>query len=176
MSKKIIIAIAVLTAVAILTVAGVLMWKHFAGKHILDGPGMERPLCYTITSCRYYTGGGMDVGSSSTEIYTGEDNKIYLSYYDCPYIGAEEVSYTIEVDPDALNEIRQAFYSRKFLSWGKLPKSELVLLDAPQTTLSVTYSDGEMYSVSDSDEIPGEGYKIFTEIYSILNKYTQGGN
>ena len=116
----------------------------------------------------------MDGGSSSTEIYTGEDNKIYLSYYDCPYIGAKEKSYTIEVGEDALNEIQQAFYNRKFLSWGKLPKSDLELLDAPQTTLSVTYGDGEMYSVSGSDEIPGEGYKIFGEIYSIFNLYTQG--
>lgn len=150
------------------------MFKRFKHRHILDGPGMERPLCYTITSCRYYTGGGMDGGSSCIEVYTGEYNKVYLSYYDCPYIGAEEKSYTIEVGEDALNEIQQAFYNRRFLSWGKLPKSDLELLDAPQTTLSVTYADGEMYSVSSSDEIPGEGYKIFNEIYSILTSFTKG--
>ena len=174
MKKTIIIAIAVFTAVAVLITAGAFMFKWFKHRHILDGPGMERPLCDTITSCRYYTGGGMDGGSTSIEVYTAEDNKVYLSYYDCPYIGAEEKSYTIEVGADALNEIQQTFYNREFLSWGKLPKSDLELLDAPQTTLSVTYGDGEMYSVSGSGEIPGEGYKIFSEIYSILNLYTQG--
>ena len=174
MKKTIIIAIAVFTAVAVLITAGAFMFKWFKHRHILDGPGMERPLCDTITSCRYYTGGGMDGGSSYIEVYTAEDNKVYLSYYDCPYIGAEEKSYSIEVGEDALNEIQQAFYNRRYLSWGKLPKSDLELLDAPQTTLSVTYADGEMYSVSSSDEIPGEGYKIFSEIYSILNLYTQG--
>lgn len=174
MKKTIIIAIAVFTAVAVLVTAGAFMFKWFKHRHILDGPGMERPLCYTITSCRYYTGGGMEGGSTSIEIYTGEDNKIYMSYYDCPYIGAEEESYTVELGPMALTEIQQICYSRGLLSWGKLPKSELELLDAPQTTLSVTYGDGEMYSVSGADEIPGEGYKIFGEIYSILNSYTQG--
>lgn len=174
MKKTIIIAIAVFTAVAVLITAGAFMFRWFKHRHILDGPGMERPLCDTITSCRYYTGGGMDGGSSYIEVYTAEDNKVYLSYYDCPYIGAEEKSYTIEVGADALNEIQQTFYNREFLSWGKLPKSDLELLDAPHTTLSVTYGDGEMYSVSSSDEIPGEGYKIFSEIYSILNLYTQG--
>lgn len=168
------IAIIVIAVIAIVATIGVVMFKHFADRHILDGPGMERPLCYTITACRYYTGGGMEGGSTSIEIYTGEDNTVYLSYYDCPYIGAKEKSYTIEVGADALNELRQTFYKRNFLSWGKLPKSDLELLDAPQTTLSVTYGDGEMYSVSSSDEIPEEGYKIFGEIYSILNSYTQG--
>lgn len=152
------------------------MWKYFAGKHLLDGTGMVKPLCYTITSCRYSTGGGMDGGSSSIEVYTGEDNKIYLSYYDCPYIGAAEKSYTIEVGTDAIDELRRAFYSRSFLSWGKLEKSELILLDAPQTVISVTYGEGEMYSVSDFDELPEDGKNIFTEIYSILNKYTKGGS
>ena len=168
------IAVIVITAIAIVATIGVVMFRRYSDRYILDGPGMERPLCYTITSCRYYTGGGMEGGSSSIEVYTGEDGKFYLSYYDCPYIGAEEESYTIEISPDALTEIQHACYSRSLLSWGKLEKSDQIILDAPQTTISVTYGDGEMYSVSDSDEIPGEGYKIFGEIYSILNLYTQG--
>lgn len=176
MTKKIIIAIAVFTAVAILIAAGVFMRKHFAGKHMLDGTGMVKPLCFTITSCRYSTGGGMDGGSSFIEVYTGEDDKIYLSYYDCPYIGAEEKSYTIEVGTDAIGELRRAFYSRSFLSWGKLEKSDLIVLDAPQTVISVTYGEGEFYSVSSSDELPEDGDRIFTEIYSILNMFTKGGN
>ena len=174
MNKHIKIAIAVFAAIAVLITAGVFMFNWFKQRYILDGPDMERPLCDTITACRYYIGGGMDGGAFSIDVYTGEDNKIYLSYYDCPYIGAEEESYTIEVGPMALTEIQQACYSRRLLSWGKLPKSDLELLDAPQTILTVTYGDGEMYSVSSSDEIPGEGYKIFGEIYSILNLYTQG--
>ncbi len=169
--KKIVIAAVVIIAVVgvIATVAVVI--KNSMKKHILDGPGMERPLCFTITSCRYYTGGGMEGGSSSIEVYKGEDNKFYLSYYNCPYNGAEEESYTLEVEADALTEIQQIFYSRGFLSWGKLEKSELILLDAPTTTISVTYGDGEMYSVSDSDELPEKGVGIFSEIYSILSRY-----
>ncbi len=174
MKKTIIIAIAVFTAVAVLITAGAFMFERFKQRHILDGPGMVRPPCYTITSCRYYTGGGMDGGSNSVEVYTGEDNKIYLSYYDCPYIGAEEKSYTIEVGPMALTEIQQACYSRRLLSWGKLPKSELELLDAPQTTLSVTYGDNEHYTVSSDDELPEEGIGIFSEIYNIFKIYMQG--
>ncbi len=168
------IAIIIIAVIAIAVTAGAVIFKNRSDRYILDGPGMVRPLCYTITSCRYYTGGGMDGGSNSIEIYTGEDNKIYLSYSDCPYVGAEEESYTIEVGPMALTEIQHICYSRSLLSWGKLEKSELILLDAPQTTISVTYGDGEIYSVSDSDEIPGEGYKIFSEIYSILKMFTKG--
>ncbi len=171
MVKKIIIAAVIIFVIAgIITAAAVYMKKH-KNDHILDGPGMERPLCYTITSCRYYTGGGMEGGSSSIEVYTGEDNKIYLSYYNCPYNGATEESYTLEVGPGALTEIQHMLYSRSFLSWGKLEKSELILLDAPSTTISVTYGDGEMYSVSDSDELPEKGYGIFSEIYYILSMY-----
>ena len=174
MKKIIIAAVVILVVIGIITAVAVIT-KNTMKNHILDGPGMERPLCYTITSCRYYTGGGMEGGSTSIEFYTGDDNKIYMSYYNCPYNGAEEESYTIEVAPGALVEIQHALYSRGFLSWGKLEKSELILLDAPTTTISVTYGDGEIYSVSDTDELPENGYGIFNEIYSIFSIYTKGG-
>ena len=174
MKKPIVIAIAVFTAVAVLITAGAFMFERFKHRHILDGPGMERPLCYTITSCRYYTGGGMDGGSNSIEVYTGEDDKVYLSYYDCPYNGAEEKSYTIEVGPGVLDEIQQALSARRFLSWGELPDSELILEDAPVTQLSVTYGDNEHYTVSSDDELPEEGISVFSEIYNIFKMYMQG--
>lgn len=174
MKKPIVIAIAVLTAVAVLITAGAFMFERFKHRHILDGPGMVRPPCYTITSCRYYTGGGMDGGSNSVEVYTGEDDKVYLSYYDCPYNGAEEKSYTIEVGSGVLDEIQQALSARRFLSWGELPKSDSELLDAPVTQLSVTYGDNEHYTVSSDDELPEEGIGVFSEIYNIFKMYMQG--
>ena len=60
MKKQIIITIAVFTAVVILIVAGAFMWKFLVNRTILDGDGMERPPCDTITSCSYSCGGGMD--------------------------------------------------------------------------------------------------------------------
>lgn len=174
MKKPIVIAIAVFTAVAVLITAGAFVFERFKQRHILDGPGMVRPPCYTITSCRYYTGGGMDGGSNSVEVYTGEDNKVYLSYYDCPYNGAEEKSYTIEVGPGVLDEIQQALSARRFLSWGELPDSELILEDAPVTQLSVTYGDNEHYTVSSDDELPEDGIGVFSEIYNIFKMYMQG--
>ena len=178
---------------ALAIAAGVGVWYYKTKFYVPDKGGMERDfsdtgvsdtkpnvgseygaLCNTITSCRYYTGGGMEGGSTSIELFTGEDKKIYLSYYDCPYIGAEEVSYTIEVGSDALDEIKKAFCGCNFLSWGKLEQSDLMILDAPRTTISVIYGDGEMYSVSCFDELPKEGYNIFSKIYSILEMFLKG--
>lgn len=168
------IAVIVIAAIAIVATIGVAIFKSYSDRHILDGPGMERPLCYTITACRYYTGGGMEGGSTSIEIYTGEDNKVYMSYYDCPYIGAEEESYTVEFGPMALTEIQHICYSRGLLSWGELEKDELILLDAPETTFTVTYGEGETYTISSSDKLPESASGLFGEIYKIFEMYMQG--
>ena len=76
------------------------MFERFKQRHILDGPGMVRPLCYTITSCRYYTDGGMEGGSSSIEVYIGEDMVLEVSGVEDQdvYIGIRPEGF--ELDPN----------------------------------------------------------------------------
>lgn len=171
MNKKIKITIAVFTAIVILVVAGAFMWKLLANRNILDGPGMERPLCDTITSCSYSCGGGMDGSYEFLSIGVKENGEAWLEYSYRPYNGAEEETASHQVPQKAMDEIRDACRERKVLLWGELPCSDLQLLDAPVTSISFAYGDNEHYSVNSNYELPEKGYGFFTEIYNIIQKY-----
>ena len=171
MKKQIIITIAVFTAVVILIVAGAFMWKFLVNRTILDGDGMERAPCDTITSCSYSCGGSMDGSYENLSISIKENGEAWLEYSYQPYNGADEEMISHQVPQEAIDEIRETCRERKVLSWGTLPYSDMQLLDAPVTSISFTYGDNEYYSVNSNYELPEKGQGFFTEIYTIMEKY-----
>ena len=179
MNKKMKVAIIVICvgvlAVAAATAAGV--WYFKKSVHVPDKTGMVRDMSDTVIACSYSEGGGMEGGSFRMEISIRDDGNVWFEYYNCPYNGADEEEFSHKVPFEAIEEIRALCKKSGVLSWGKLPQSELLLLDAPTTSVSFTFGDNEFYSVSSGSELPEKGSGLFTEIFNTLEKYkTQGGN
>ena len=170
MIKKIIIAAVIIFVIAgIITAAAVYMKKH-KNDHILDGPGMERQPHDYINSCSYSYGGGMEGESEHIELTMLSDGSFSYSYYYCPYNGGEEtkVEKTFADSQPVMDAIREICKRTGVLTWGELPDSELMLLDAPTTAVSFRFFDDCFYSVNSNDEIPEDSYGIFNEIYNYL--------
>ena len=168
--KKIIIAAVVIIVVIGIIAAVAVIAKNSMKNHILDGPGMERQPHDYINSCSYSYGGGMEGESEHIELTRLSDGSFSYSYYYCPTNGGEEtiVEKTFPDSQPVMDKIREICKKTGVLTWGELPSSELILLDAPTAKISFRYFDDVFYSVSGDDEIPEEGYGIFNEIYNYL--------
>ncbi len=171
MVKKIIIAAVIIFVIAgIITAAAVYMKKH-KNDYILDGPGMVRETHDYIDFCSYYCGGGMEGGSETIELQRKADGTAIYNYWYCPYIGAEEEHIEKVYGEEVFSKISEICKRTGVLTWGALPKSELIVLDAPSTTISFTaFGDTTYgsYSVCSTDELPESGKGIFTDIYNYL--------
>ena len=150
-------------------IAGV--WYYKTKFYVPDKDGMVREISDTVTRCTYSSGGGMEGSYESLEISIRENGEVWLEYSRLPYIGAEEETVSHTVPAEAIEEIRSLCKKTGVLDWGELPDEELLLLDAPTTSVSFTYGDGEYYSVSSNDKLPKKGAGFFSEVYSILFKY-----
>lgn len=150
-------------------IAGV--WYYKTKFYVPDKDGMVREISDTVTRCTYSSGGGMEGSYESLEISIRENGEVWLEYSSLPYIGAEEETVSHTVPAEAIEEIRSLCKKTGVLDWGELPDEELLLLDAPTTSVSFTYGDGEYYSVSSNDKLPKKGAGFFSEVYSILFKY-----
>ena len=150
-------------------IAGV--WYYKTKFYVPDKDGMVREISDTVTRCTYSSGGGMEGSYESLEISIRENGEVWLEYSSLPYIGAEEETVSHTVPAEAIEEISSLCKKTGVLDWGELPDEELLLLDAPTTSVSFTYGDGEYYSVSSNDNLPKKGAGFFSEVYSILFKY-----
>lgn len=171
---KVAIIVILVGAVAIAAAVGV--WYYKTKFYVPDKGGMERDLSDTVISCSYYTGGGMDGGSMSMRIYLNEKNEVWFEYYNQPFHGAEEESASYQIDNTSIKQIRQKCSEYGVLGWGELDYSEMVILDAPTTTVSFQYGDNEFYSVSSAYELPRKGNGFFSAFYEILNQYNKQGD
>ena len=170
MIKRIIIAAVIILVIGgIITAAAVHMKKH-KNDHILDGPGMVRQPHDHIDSCRYSYGGGMEGESEHIELTRNPDGTYTYSYSYCPYNGGEETVFekTFSDFEPVMDAIREICKRTGVLTWGELPQSELLLLDAPTTTVSFRYFDTCFYFVHSDDMLPEEGNGIFSDVYDYL--------
>lgn len=147
------------------------VWYYKTKFYIPDKDGMVRDLSDTVTKCTYSSGGGMEGSYESLEISVRENGEVWLEYSSLPYIGAEEETVSHTVPAEAIEEIRSLCRKTGVLNWGELSDSDELLLDAPTTSISFTYGDGEYYSVSSNDKLPKKGTGFFSEVYNILFKY-----
>lgn len=169
MKKIIIAAVVILVVIGIITAVAVIT-KNSMKNHILDGPGMERQPHDYINSCSYSYGGGMEGESEHIELTMLSDCSFSYSYYYCPTNGGEEtkVEKTFADSQPVMDAIKEICKRTGVLTWGELPDSELMLLDAPTTAISFRFFDNCFYSVNSNDEIPEDSYGIFNEIYNYL--------
>ena len=170
------VALIVILSGAVVIAAAVGMWYYKTKFYVPDKGGMERDLSDTVISCSYSEGGGMDGGSMSMRIFLNENNEVWFEYYNQPFVGAEEESASYQIDNTAIERIRRKCSEYGVLGWGDLKYRKEQLLDAPITSVSITYGDNEYCSVSSNKELPKNGNGFFSAFYEILNQYNKSGD
>ena len=170
------VALIVILSGAVVIAAAVGIWYYKTKFYVPDKGGMERDLSDTVISCSYSICGGMDGGSMSMRIFINENNEVWFEYYNQPFVGAEEESASYQIDNTAIERIRRKCSEYGVLGWGDLKYRKEQLLDAPITSVSITYGDNEYCSVNSNEELPKNGNGFFSAFYEILNQYNKSGD
>lgn len=169
MKTKIIIILVVVILIAL----SVLAVKKHIDNSVVDKYGMVKTPEDDIILCRYSSGGGMDGSSESLEIRKSENGGTVITYDFTSLTSDKEISKSVEAPFTPLKEIRDICKKYRVFSWGKLKKSEEFILDAPVSSIYISTGEAE-YSFSNMDEIPENARGITTEIYNIMESYTEG--
>lgn len=170
------VALIVILSGAVVIAAAVGIWYYKTKFYVPDKGGMERDLSDTVISCSYSIGGGMEGSSMSMRIFLNENNEVWFEYYNQPFVGAEEESASYQIDNTAIERIRRKCSEYGVLGWGDLKYRKEQLLDAPITSVSITYGDNEYCSVNSNEELPKNGNGFFSAFYEILNQYNKSGD
>jgi len=122
-----------------------------------------------VVAFEYSSFGGMDGSHTSTTLEKVDSQKAKITYY-YETVSGETEEKTKEVSVDAINEISNIFVNCGVAKWGKLKKSELMLLDAPTHSISFK-TDKKAYRICDYHIVPKKGKTIFTDTIKVLEKY-----
>lgn len=143
---------------------------------IPDKDGMVYASVDSITSCRYESGGGMNGELTEAEICLKDNGEVWLKYHYRYPVGSdkEDIRFERQVDFQAITDVREICNNYGVLCWGKLKRSDIIVLDGATDGIALKCADGEYYSVNTGLELPDGGEKIFDEILQTINKYKQG--
>lgn len=171
-TKKVNKMTVILLIIAAVILAGVI-WHFlspilFPDKHILDKDGMINHRAHELLGVSYMEGGGSEGGSFRMDIMTDESGKLIYTYYHCPYNGAEETEYSCEITKDELYPIMQYCKSSLCLLREEGKPSELILLDAPVTTVKFTLEGGTWVTFRSNYDYSPEYNGIFTTVHDFL--------
>ena len=134
------ILIVVVAALVVLVCAGLLLCKLFGGTHAPNGPDADDAA--QLIACRYHRGGGMDGGYVNAELATA-DGKTTLSIESLAYNGADVEKKTFENQEALLQEINALITKKDAKRMQNAPASKHIAYDAPSSSLSFTFSNGE---------------------------------
>lgn len=171
--QTVIIVIAFVVVVASIT-AGV--WYCKTKQYVPDKNGMLYSLTDTVYSCYYESGGSMNGELTEARIFIKDNNEVWLEYHYRHPVGTdkEDINLEYRIDAKAIEDIREVCKKHGVLSWGKLKRSDVLVLDGATDKIALNYSDKEYYSVNSGLELPEGGEKIFDEIFETIKQYMQG--
>ncbi len=168
----------ILILIVVGVVSGVVIMCLFSffnrDRHILDGPGMVNDPTQDIFCCSYYSGGGMENSYISYELTVDENQIVTITHTEKKSEEPEEKTETRKVSYNAIDEIRAICRETYALDWTDLPETDLILDDAPTTSITIRFRDNFL-TIKDTHILPEEGKGFFTEIYNVLEtKFNQG--
>ena len=174
--KKMKAVIIIISVLAIISAVAAGVWYYKTQFFIPDKDGMEFSLTDTIYSCYYESGGGMNGELTEACIFIKDNDEVWFEYhYRYPVdFDKEDINLEYQIDSKAIDDIRDICKKYGVLGWGKLKRSDIVVLDGATDVISLKYSDKEYYSFNTGLELPEGGEKIFDEILQTINKYKQG--
>lgn len=168
----------ILILIVVGVIAGVVIMCFFfranKDKYILDGPGMVNDPTQNIFYCSYYSGGGMENSYISYELTVDENQIVTITHTEKKSDEPDEKTETRKVSYDAIDEIRAICRGTDALDWTDLPETDLMLDDAPTTSITIRFRDNFL-TIKDTYILPEEGKGFFTEIYNVLEtNFNQG--
>ena len=115
----------------------------------------------------------MEGSSVILEISVAENGCAVVTYEYTSLTSDKVKKESAEVSFDAIKEIRDICKKHRIFSWGELKDSEILLLDAPVTSIYVSTGQ-ESYSYNSNNEIPEYAYGITNELYNAMKKHLKG--
>ena len=168
--------IIIISVVALISAVAAGVWYYKTKFYIPDKDGMVYSQTDTIYSCRYESGGSMNGELTEAKIFIKDNDEVWLEYHYRYPVGSdkEDINLEYRVDSKAIEDIRNVCKKYGVLGWGKLKRSEVLVLDGATDVIALKYSDREYYSVNSELELPDGGEKIFDEIFETIKRYMQG--
>ena len=168
--------IIIISVVALAAAAAAGVWYYKTKFCVPDKDGMVYSLTDTITSCYYESGGSMNGELTEAEIYLKDNGEVWLKYHYRYPVGTDKGDITREyqIDAKAIKDIREVCKKYGVLGWGKLKRSDILVLDGATDIIALKFADKEYYSVNSGLELPDGGEKIFDEIFETMKMYMQG--
>ncbi|MBR3754669.1 MAG: hypothetical protein IKK49_06150 [Clostridia bacterium] len=168
--------IIIISAVVLVAAVAAGVWYYKTRFYVSDKDGMVYLLTDTITSCYYESGGSMNGELTEAEIYLKDDGEVWLNYHYHYPVGTDKENINLEyrIDAKAIEDIREVCKKYGVLGWGKLKRSDVLVLDGATDLIALKFADKEYYSVNSGLELPEGGEKIFDEIFEIMKLYIQG--
>ena len=173
MKTKLIVLFAVIAVFAAAAVITLVVLKQTARDRILDGPGMVNEDSFdfsgTYLSRVYYWHGAGSLGDSTSvelTICPGKEDRpvVTVNYCDRPAVGEKETEKTVHLTSNVIRGVEEIIDRWGMKEWVDLPPAEEFALDAPTTSLTVTYSDGTSVTIGSDDELPEGGSAAIFEI------------
>ena len=151
--------IAIIVVVLIIIIALILFFVARLRNEKEDIPVTE----YDFTSV-YYSHGGSELGESYS-IYL-RDNVVTVS--ECKGNGYETVTEKYNLNSDTYEEIKALLISNDVYNWKDLENSEIMVLDGPVTSFSVSFDDFTFINVNSNKELPEGGWTCINKIKELM--------
>lgn len=169
MLKWILIGVAVIAViVAVILLFPILSAMLKPEDHLLDGGDMmNRSYLKSVTYSEY---GDMTGGSVYMKLYSDDSGKVWLEVSECAAAGCEEVSNTYELDLNAVYQFNALYDEKHMGRCVDLPDSELMILDAATSSVTIEFSDRTI-SFNSNKVFPEECVGAVGATYSLLRSF-----
>ncbi|MDD5792266.1 MAG: hypothetical protein PUD22_06770, partial [Erysipelotrichaceae bacterium] len=125
----------------------------------------EKPL----SSCSYYSGGGM-TGGYASRIVKASDGKAIIEISNASWHCSLPISFEYEADSIILKEIEDIFYDYRMSNYDGLKNSPFFAADAPTSSYSFIFGD-EKVSFASNQIIPAKGSEALGKILDLIDDY-----
>lgn len=127
-----------------------------------------------LLECRYSVGGGMLGGFSSASVRKNPDGSIVLIIQKAETHADRTVTETYDATQEDLDMIRELIISYDMYSASKKAMSPVYALDADTRTITVSFDNGERFSISSTQDLSRKDMEHFNDIVSRLNSLASG--
>ncbi len=126
-----------------------------------------------VMACRYSSGGGMDGGHRHVELKRITDRDALYESSAKQWNNAPEKTEKKTVDARSLDEMEALGRKYAVDTWPLFPETDLIALDAPTVTLTVTYGEPWSWikwdlSMGSQDELDKKQREYYKEIRKLL--------
>lgn len=135
----------------------------------LDKDGMINFREHELIGVIYSSSGSSTGGYEYMSLMPDEHGELWFNYETMEANGAPIISHHTKADQNVLDELKTLCRQKELLIMGKLKESDLILLDAPVTTITFVLENDEVV-ISSSHELPEHAQGVFSDVYDALMK------